>query len=76
MFAVLADAEDEVVERLVRATPAFDTAVAFLVGRRNTSLAPPLRAAGWVCVAVTPHASLEDVWLEAARAREAQRAGA
>lgn len=76
MFAVLADAEDEVVERLVRAAPAFDTAVAFLVSRRNTSLASPLRAAGWVCVAVSPRDSLDDVWLGAARALQAHRAGA
>jgi hypothetical protein len=76
MFAVLADAEDEVVERLVRATPAFDTAVAFLVSRRSASLAAPLHAAGWVCVAVDPRDSLDKVWLDAARTREAQRAGA
>ena len=76
MFAVLADAEDEVVERLVRATSAFDTAVAFLVSRRSATLASTLRAAGWVCVAVTPRDGLDAVWLDAARALEAHRAGA
>ncbi|GAB3036224.1 DUF58 domain-containing protein [Parafrigoribacterium mesophilum] len=76
MFAVLSDAEDEVVERLVRATPAFDTAIAFLVSRRNASLASTLRAAGWVCVSVNERDGLDAVWLDAARAREAQRAGA
>ena len=76
MFAVLADAEDEVVDSLVRTTPAFDTAVAFLVSRRSASLASSLRAAGWVCVPVTPRDNLDDVWLNAARAREAHRVGA
>jgi uncharacterized protein (DUF58 family) len=73
IFAVLADAEDEVVERLVRAPPAFDTAVAFLVSRRAATLAQALRAAGWVCVAVNARDGLDAVWLDAARALEAHR---
>lgn len=72
-FAILADAEEEVIDHLQRARPAFDTAVAFLVTRRFAALAEPLRAAGWLCVAVDHRDPLDAAWTQAAREREAAR---
>ena len=71
---MLADAEDDLVDHLVRARAAFDTAVAFLITREFPALAEPLRAAGWACVAVDQREALDDVWVHAALEREAQRA--
>jgi uncharacterized protein (DUF58 family) len=73
-FVVLAEAEDELIEHLVRARVAFDTAVAFLITRGFPALAEPLRAAGWACIAVDQSESLDDAWVHAALEREAQRA--
>ena len=73
-FAVLADAEDDLVDHLVRARGAFDTAVAFLITRGFPALAEPLRAAGWACIVVDQREALDDAWVHAALEREAQRA--
>lgn len=62
VFAVLADADSEVVERLAAGRSGFESAVAFLVTPRHAALAEPLLAAGWHCVPVRPRESVETVW--------------
>ncbi|MES2170184.1 MAG: DUF58 domain-containing protein [Actinomycetota bacterium] len=70
VFAILSSAETSTVERLIAQRGAFDLAVAFLVEPGSAPQAQSLRAAGWLCVAVHPTATLDEAWLALAAQQE------
>jgi uncharacterized protein (DUF58 family) len=76
VFAVVADAEANTVERLAAQRAQFDIALAFVVNPHNEFVIGPLHDAGWTCIAVRPTDDLAAVWLAAAEIREASRARA
>lgn len=73
IFAVIADAEPQTVERLVTQRAQFDTAIAFVVNPRNQFVLDSLRNAGWGCVAVHPTDDVAEVWRAAGELRGAHR---
>ncbi|MET4783404.1 DUF58 domain-containing protein [Glaciihabitans sp. UYNi722] len=73
IFAVVSDADPDVLERLVAQRRSFDLAVAFLIAPSNGGLAETLRDAGWMCVAVDPDAPVEYAWMAVEAEQEANR---
>ena len=63
MFAIISDADDELVEALSSRRSAYELAIAFLVMPDDDSVSLPLSRAGWSCVAVRPGDSPEAAWL-------------
>jgi uncharacterized protein (DUF58 family) len=62
IFAILADAEAETIDRLAAQRPYFDRAVAFLVSGNSSELRERLEAAGWICVFAGTDALDENAW--------------
>ena len=63
IFAVLADVDDPVLERLGAQRHVFGVAAAFLVAPQRPAIARVLTEAGWLCVTVQPGDSVEHAWL-------------
>lgn len=74
VFAIVSDAEQHTLERLVTQRAQFDTSVAFVINPHNERVLELLRDAGWMCVIVRPTDDLADVWRAAAELRENNRA--
>ena len=70
IFAVISDADPELIERLVSQRHSFDLAVAFLVAPANVRLADTLRSAGWLCVGVDSDTPVEFAWMAIDAARD------
>ncbi|MEX1079080.1 MAG: DUF58 domain-containing protein [Homoserinimonas sp.] len=63
MFAVISDADAELVDTLAARRSNYELAVAFLIMPDDASVSLPLSKAGWTCVIVRPGDSAEDAWL-------------
>lgn len=63
MFAIVSDADAELVDLLAARRSSYELAVAFLVMPDDDSIAVTLSRAGWTCVTVQPGDSAEGVWL-------------
>ena len=72
VFAVLADADNETLERLAAQRPSFDLAVAFIVTYRGMRAVDRLRDAGWTCVPMRVDDSVEGAWRAVAEAHGAR----
>ena len=70
LFAVVSDPDSRTIDRLVTQRSSFDLAVAFIVDPWASPHFETLRAAGWICVAVHPHDSVEAAWLTAGAEQE------
>lgn len=62
VFAILSDADSELLERLVVQGRSFDQAVAFVISPRKGPLVQTLRDAGWICVTARPGDRVEQLW--------------
>lgn len=62
VFAVIGEADDETLERLIAQRSGFDLAVAFVVHASTPREATILSEAGWTCVPVAPGDSIEGAW--------------
>lgn len=63
MFAILSDADDELVHSLAAGRSAFEMAIAFVIMPSDDRVYEPLRSAGWICVTVRAGDSAESAWL-------------
>lgn len=63
MFAVLSDADDDIVDALASRRSSYELAVAFLVHPDDDAAVARLSRAGWTCVVVRPGDSPEAAWL-------------
>lgn len=63
MFAIISDADPELMEVLAARRSTYELAVAFLIMPDDASVSLPLSTAGWTCVIVRPGDSAEDAWL-------------
>jgi uncharacterized protein (DUF58 family) len=63
MFAIISDADPELMEALTARRSSYELAVAFLIMPDDASASLPLTTAGWTCVIVRPGDSAEDAWL-------------
>ncbi|MCU1581546.1 MAG: hypothetical protein JWO01_934 [Microbacteriaceae bacterium] len=54
IFAILADATDDTLDRLIALRPDFDQAIAFLLSSEAGSTREHLEASGWICISVSP----------------------
>lgn len=63
MFAILSDADDDLLEGLAARRSGYELAVAFLVCPTDDSARTVLSRAGWRCVVVQPEDSPEAAWL-------------
>jgi uncharacterized protein (DUF58 family) len=63
IFAIISDADAELLEVLTARRSSYGLAVAFLVMADDASVSLPLSKAGWTCVFVRPGDSAEDAWL-------------
>jgi uncharacterized protein (DUF58 family) len=64
IFAILADATDDTIDRLIALRPDFDQAIAFLLssGAGSGSTREHLEASGWTCLAVHTDESFSGLW--------------
>lgn len=63
IFAVLSEADNQIIERLSAQRRAFGVAAVFLIAPRQDAVAQALREAGWTCVIVRPGDPIERAWL-------------
>jgi uncharacterized protein (DUF58 family) len=63
MFAIISDADTELLDALVARRSSYELAVAFLVMPDDDSAAVALGRAGWTCVTVRAGDSAENAWL-------------
>ncbi len=70
VFAVVSNPDARTVDRLRAQRSSFDLAVVFIVDPWASPHFEPLRAAGWICVAVHPNDSIESAWLTAGAEQE------
>jgi uncharacterized protein (DUF58 family) len=62
IFAIVADAPDDTIDRLVAQRPDYDQAIAFLLSAGSGETRAHLEASGWTCIAVTTDESLGGLW--------------
>lgn len=74
MFAVVSDADAELVDLLAARRSSYELAVAFLVMPDDDSIAATLSNAGWTCVSAHTADSAEDAWLAVVDRDGARRA--
>ena len=63
LFAIISDADAELLDVLTARRGSYELAVAFLVMADDASVSLPLSKAGWTCVQVRPGDTAEDAWL-------------
>ncbi len=74
MFAIISDADADLLDGLVARCSSYELAVAFLVMPDDASVSLPLSRAGWTCVTVRPGDTAEDAWLAVVDREGARRA--
>jgi uncharacterized protein (DUF58 family) len=74
IFAIISDADAELLEVLTSRRSRYELAVAFLVMADDASASVPLSRAGWTCVSVRPGDTAEDAWLAAVQSDGRRRA--
>ena len=72
VFAVVGEADDETLERLIAQRSGFDLAVVFIIHASTSREARTLSEAGWTCVPVVPGDTIEGAWRAVALGRGAR----
>jgi uncharacterized protein (DUF58 family) len=62
IFAIIADAPDDTLDRLIAQRSDYDQAIAFLLSPGSGSIREHLEASGWTCIAVSTEKSFGGLW--------------